>query len=684
MTASAQFEMQILFEIAMSIGNSLDLQEMTKASLRTYLRKLNCPLGVVFKYREDGELEEVVGLPRRAGEHSAIVAAKAHVKANMTLRDTVNRLKTEDSDQVYTMPLSDFGILVLNRSDRPLDDGMVASLGAVNKKFGEACWACQRQSQLAEAKERAEAADRAKTLFLANMSHEIRTPMNGVLGLSQLLLTRPLPEREHTYIETIAGSASALLTVIDDVLDIARLSHGAVDIHARPTHIAAELQSVVEMLAPIALERGLTLSCRPDPSLPLCCEVDIQRLRQVLIKLVSNALKFTPSGSVTLAGAVAQRDGDCARLRFSVSDTGIGIDQADLETLFEPFRQVDNSHTRQQQGAGLGLAIADQIVGLLDGTLSVESVPGSGSTFTVELPVVLVAADQQSSEQAMLGTDGGEFAGQRLLVVDDDATNRFVLSEALELLEVAHDTACGGREALAAVQQRDYHLILMDIQMPDMDGMTATRNIRAMDDANKNGIPIVALTAHVMEQHRYQCLAAGMNDFTTKPIELEQLHEILRTYLVVKTPGSAQPASLITDANQTVDWAVATPGVPLDVLDIDKLVANLQHVEPATVLQQFLMDLDGTVADMDEACQLGQVASISRSAKRIIELADGLAAPTLGSQARAVTQALTAEGPQQVVVQAGALMLEAGRVTEALKRYLAALGVTVNSPVGNT
>ncbi len=673
MPASAQFEMQILFEIAMSIGNSLDLQEMTKAGLRTYLRKLNCPLGVVFKRGEDGVLEEIVGLPRRAGEHPAIEQAKDFLRVNTALFDKVNRLQTEEGDQVYTMPLSDFGILVLHRSDRALDDGMVASLGAVNNKFGEACWACERQSQLAEAKERAEAADRAKTLFLANMSHEIRTPMNGVLGLSQLLLTRSLPEREHSYIETIAGSASALLSVIDDVLDMARLSHGAVDIQSRPTPIAAELESVVEMLAPVALERGLELSCRLDPNLPSRCSVDIHRLRQVLIKLVANALKFTPSGSVVLAGTVAWLDQDRAGLRLSVSDTGIGIGPSDLETLFEPFRQIDNSHTRQQQGAGLGLAIADQIIGLLGGTLSVESRLGEGSTFTVELPVALVGAEQPPAiDQASEGSDS-EFAGMRLLVVDDDATNRFVISEALELLEVVHDTACSGREAIAAVQQHDYHLILMDIQMPDMDGMMATRAIRAMDDGSKNAVPIVALTAHVMEQHRYQCLAAGMNDFTTKPIELEQLQAVLRTHLGVAKPVSTEPSQTVADSIEGADWAVATPGVPLDVLDIDQLLANLQHVDPRKVLQQFLIDLKAAVADLDEACQLGQVAAISRSAKGIIELADGLAAPTLARQARAVPLALTAEGPQQVVVQAGAVMLEAGRVTEALERYLAAM-----------
>jgi signal transduction histidine kinase/CheY-like chemotaxis protein len=679
MPASAQLEMQILFEIAMSIGNSLDLQETTKAGLRTYLRKLNCPLGVVFKSRDGGVLEEIVGLPRRAGEHAAIEQAKTFLKGNVGSLDKVNRLQTTSGDWVYTMPLSDFGILVLNRSNRPLDEGMVASLGAVNNKFGEACWACERQSQLVEAKERAEAADRAKTLFLANMSHEIRTPMNGVLGLSQLLLTRSLPEREHTYIETIASSASALLTVMDDVLDIARLSHGAVDINVRSTDIAVELESVVEMLAPIAIERGLQLSCRLDSKLPTCCEVDIHRLRQVLMKLVTNALKFTQSGSVTLAGALAWREDDRAGLRFSVSDTGIGIAQTDLETLFEPFRQVDNSHTRQQQGAGLGLAIADQIVELLGGTISVESAPGKGSTFTVEIPVVLTGMDQQALADDSVEAGDSEFAGVRLLVVDDDATNRFVISEALELLDIVHDTASNGREAIAAVQQRDYHLVLMDVQMPDMDGMTATRAIRAMDDVRKTAVPIVALTAHVMEQHRYQCLAAGMNDFATKPIELEQLQAVLRRHLVIDRPVSAGSFKSVADAPQSVDW-VATPGIPSEVLDIDQLVTNLDHVDPAAVLHQFLVDLKGSVADLDEACQLGEAASISRSAKRIIELADGLAAPTLARCARAVPQALAAEGPQQVIVRAGAVMLEVGRVAEALERYLTALGAPTRQP----
>jgi len=229
---SAEIETQILFEIAMSIGSSLELHSMVKTALRTYLRKLNCPLGALYRYTDDGAVSVVAHLPRNISQHSAICAAKASLETqSLPLKETLH-VNYGHGESVYLMPLDNYGVLVLGRSDRPLEASMQASLRAVNSKFAVACIACEQQAELEVAKEQAEAADHAKTLVLANMSHEIRTPMNGVMGLSQLLLQGSLGVREKKYVSTILASSKALLGVIDDVLDIARLTQGELRIHA--------------------------------------------------------------------------------------------------------------------------------------------------------------------------------------------------------------------------------------------------------------------------------------------------------------------------------------------------------------------------------------------------------------------------------------------------------------------
>ncbi len=679
MLSSAQLETQILFEIAMSIGSSLELESMAKQSLRTYLRKLNCPLGIVFRYGDEGVLESIAGLPRSVMKHPAAIASQkalAILERPLTSvqciwygdagsEGALNSGENDLRERVYLMPLAEYGVLVLGRSDRPFNDGLLASLQSVNNKFAAACVSCEQQARLEHARARAEAADQAKTLFLANMSHEIRTPMNGVLGLSQLLLDASLGERERKYARTILSSATALLSVIDDVLDIARLTRGELRIHSRPTDLIEELNAVVEMLSPVAIDRKLDLFLDIDPNLPRYVEVDAPRLRQVLVNLISNSLKFTLEGSVMLRAECTAREESSADLCFRVSDTGIGIDEQHFDTLFEPFQQVDNSYSRDAQGTGLGLAIAGQIIARMQGSISVDSALGQGSTFSVSVPVKLseavLARRNEMREQVSL-------EGARILVVDDDGTNQMVLGETLKVLGVDFELAGDGREAVAKASRQSFDLILMDVQMPVLDGLGATREIRGLPDGHSRQVPIIALTAHAMDQHRQQCLAAGMTDFATKPLNLDALARLLAKHLPARTQPVGQ--SLSNGVNSAKSRAAALDssdrGVCLPPADMDEITRNIGNNRPLAVqlLRHGVDDLSAEMQALSAAVEMGQLAEIKRLAHRIKGASASIRAEPLSRIASELEAEVGLVSTKAIVQRFDALSIEMERLRQ--------------------
>jgi signal transduction histidine kinase/NO-binding membrane sensor protein with MHYT domain/CheY-like chemotaxis protein len=378
----------------------------------------------------------------------------------------------------------------------------------------------QRESAraMAEARDAAEAANRAKTEFLANMSHEIRTPLNGVLGVADILMQGQLTAKQREQVGIIQASGSLLNALLGDVLDLARVESGAVELRLERTNVAGLLRSVRDLFGVRADEAGLALvaAIGPDADADVVC--DAVRLRQVLGNLVSNALKFTPSGQVTLA---AIRDGD--RVRFEVRDTGEGFDDAQRATLFQRFRQGDSSSTRRHGGAGLGLAICDEYVRLMGGELDCESRPGEGSVFRFDLD--LPALEPREPEFDVEEPDepvAGE--GFRVLVVDDNIVNRQVLQLILESAGIDHESVENGQEAVDAVTHGAFDAVLMDIQMPVMDGLEATRRIRAWEtESRRPRAPIYIVSANCLPEHVEAGQAAGADGHLNKPVTVAEL-----------------------------------------------------------------------------------------------------------------------------------------------------------------
>jgi len=393
---------------------------------------------------------------------------------------------------------------------------LTATLGELDERVRE------RTAALAGATARAEAASRAKSQFLANMSHEIRTPMNGVIGMAELLSATPLDAAQREVTETIRSSGQILLAIINDILDLSTIESGQLVLDKAPFPLDSVLSQAVKVVAPGASAKGLVLDVTTDPEIPARLIGDRLRLGQVLVNLLSNAVKFTESGRVTLSTRLVAAAGVApAAIRIEVRDTGIGIEPQRLSKLFRPFEQGDASMSRRFGGTGLGLAISKRLVELMDGRLWGESQPGLGSTFILELPLRAAERQAPSSRPVRAAVpDQKPAANLRLLIAEDNPVNQRVASRMLQRLGYKADVVENGKLAVEAVERGRYDVIFMDVQMPELDGLEATRRIKARPGPSPW---IVALTAHALEDDRRQCLAAGMNDFLSKPVQLTEL-----------------------------------------------------------------------------------------------------------------------------------------------------------------
>ncbi|NOS81645.1 MAG: response regulator, partial [Nitrospira sp.] len=481
----------------------------------------------------------------------------------------------------------------------------------------EAVMRTETLKALEEAKNLAEAASKVKSEFLAHISHEIRTPMNGILGMTELLRQTPLSTKQGHFVDTVYRSGAALLKLLNDVLDLSKVEAGKVELERIRFDLNKTVREVVDLFVDQAEGKGIELTCVLDESVPSVLQGDPVRLQQVLMNLVSNALKFTEHGSVTLTVTIEEGSASHATVRFEVQDTGIGVAPDAHAKIFHPFSQADGSTARKFGGTGLGLSIVKQLILLMEGTVGVKSEAGQGATFWCTARLAKVSGSTREAGKRFPERRGvllptappqlpdPRITGARILLAEDNPVNREVAVCMLEQLGCQVVAVEHGQEAVMQAESSQFDLVLMDCQMPAMDGFSATKAIREGEQRTGRHMTIVALTAHAIDNHRERCLAAGMDDYMSKPFTQAELGEMVQRW--IRRPYDrtrlssdqskaglaepAQPSSNQTEQRATPIPVIAQPDVPL----VDQVLAQIRALrrpgrpDPvAQILKSFL------------------------------------------------------------------------------------------------
>ena len=569
-------EQEVLHEIAMSIGESIELDAMLAECIPIFLRGLGCATAVVLlKDEADQFYTPNFILPRAAMRnkylHQAIEQSISYLNSQQPLPVPLCYFDAIDV-QYYAWPIKNIGAILMGRS-APIRDGLYKEILPLANKLALAVASCQQyerlksaQKELITARDEAQSANRAKSSFLATMSHEIRTPLNAVINLSEILLETSQDERQKKLTQGVCEGGKALLQLVNDVLDFSRIEAGKLELVPTTFNLRDLLEGIFSLYEKQAQSKALFFRLNISPDVPNVVTTDPSRLRQVIQNLLSNAIKFTESGGISMNVSFQQNTG-IPVLSFYVSDTGIGISKPQVQQLFREFTQLDTDLDRRFGGSGLGLAIAHRLVMMMGGKIQCQSSEGIGSTFWFFIPLHLKAI--RSTPEILHYKPA---VSAQILLVEDSLTNQMVATAMLEKLDCSIRIANNGFEAIEQIKTKLPDLVLMDVSMPGMDGLQATKLIREMGGSYAS-LPIIAMTAHAFEHDRQACFDAGMDDYLSKPLQKQQLTEMISLWMSPNRDKNKE--DLIEKMHQQT--ATAFVGTTKPILDETTVTTLLQE-----------------------------------------------------------------------------------------------------------